>query len=418
MTPDEALEWLYSSESTGIKLGLENTNRLLAACGHPERQTRFLHVAGTNGKGSTCAMLDAILRRAGFRTGLYTSPHLVDFRERIRVDGEMIPREDLASGLSRLRDVVRDWDHAPTFFEISTVLALDYFARAKCDIVVLETGMGGRLDSTNAVTPLVSTITPIDMDHMQWLGDTLEKIASEKAGIIKPGIPVVSAPQQPAAAEVLRKTAAERSSEIRFVAEPCSHPIALAGAHQKWNAALAVETLRASGLEISESTIREGLLQTQWPARFQRLGRFIVDGAHNAHSAAALAITWREVFADRKATVVFGALADKAYPEILAHLEPLAERFLFVPVENPRSESPAALARCVHGPSQIHESLESALRAALDFSAPILVTGSLFLAGEALRIFAAPDPNLFLTQKNEPLGFAFPLDVGDDAHRS
>ncbi len=418
MTPDEALEWLHASESTGIKLGLENTNRLLAACGHPETQTRFLHVAGTNGKGSTCAMLDAILRRAGFRTGLYTSPHLVDFRERIRVDGEMIPREDLASGLTRLRDEVRDWDHAPTFFEISTVLALDYFARAKCDIVVLETGMGGRLDSTNAVTPMVSTITPIDMDHMQWLGDTLEKIASEKAGIIKPGIPVVSAPQQPAAAEVLRKTAAERSSEIRFVSEPCSHPIALAGAYQKWNAALAVETLRASGLEISESTIREGLLQTQWPARFQRLGRFIVDGAHNAHSAAALAKTWREVFADRKATVVFGAFADKAYPEILAHLEPLAERFLFVPVENPRSESPAALARCVHGPSQIHDSLESALRAALDFSAPILVTGSLFLAGEALRIFAVPDPNLFLTQKNEPLGFAFPLDVGDDAHRS
>ena len=418
MTPDEALEWLHASESTGIKLGLENTNRLLAACGHPERQTRFLHVAGTNGKGSTCAMLDAILRRAGFRAGLYTSPHLVDFRERIRVDGEMIPREDLASGLSRLRDAVRDWDHAPTFFEISTVLALDYFARAKCDIVVLETGMGGRLDSTNAVTPLVSTITPIDMDHMQWLGDTLKKIASENAGIIKPGIPVVSAPQQPAAAEVLRNTAVERSSEIRFVSELCSHPIALAGVHQKWNAALAVETLRASGLEISEATIREGLLQTQWPARFQRLGRFIVDGAHNAHSAVALAKTWREVFADRKATVVFGALADKAYPEILAHLEPLAERFLFVPVENSRSESPAALARCVHGPSQIHDSLESALRAALDFSAPILVTGSLFLAGEALRIFAVPDPNLFLTQKNEPLGFAFPLDVGDDAHRS
>ena len=387
MTPDEALDWLHASEFTGIKLGLENTERLLAACGHPEKRTRFLHVAGTNGKGSTCAMLDAILRRAGFRTGLYTSPHLVDFRERIRVNGEMIPCEDLAEGLTRLRDAVRDWDHAPTFFEISTVLALDYFARSGCDIVVLETGMGGRLDSTNAVTPLVSTITPIDMDHMQWLGDTLEKIASEKAGIIKPGIPVVSAPQQPAAAEVLRKSAAERGAEIRFVSEPCLHPLALAGAHQKWNAALAVETLRASGLEISESAIREGLLQTDWPARFQRVGRFIVDGAHNAHSATALAKTWREVFAERQATVVFGALADKDYPEILAHLEPLAARFLFVPVENPRSESPAALAPRVSRPSQIHATLESALRAALDFSDPILVTGSLFLAGEALRIF-------------------------------
>jgi dihydrofolate synthase/folylpolyglutamate synthase len=258
VTPDEALDWLHTSESKGIKLGLENTNRLLAACGHPEKKTRFLHIAGTNGKGSTCAMLDSILRRAGFRTGLYTSPHLVDFRERIRVDGEMITREDLAEGLTRLRNVVRGWDHAPTFFEISTVLALDHFARSGCEIVVLETGMGGRLDSTNTVTPLVSTITPIDMDHMQWLGDTLEKIAAEKAGIIKPGIPAVSAPQQPAAAEVLRKTAAGCGAEIRFVSEPCPLPIALAGSHQKWNAALAVETLRASGLEIPESAIRDG----------------------------------------------------------------------------------------------------------------------------------------------------------------
>ena len=388
MTPDEALDWLHASESTGIKLGLENTNRLLAACGHPERRTRFLHVAGTNGKGSTCAMLDAILRCAGFRTGLYTSPHLIDFRERIRVDGEMIPRENLAKGLTRLREALGSWDHAPTFFEITTVLALDHFVRAGCDIVVLETGMGGRLDSTNAVTPLVSTITPIDMDHMQWLGDTLEKIASEKAGIIKPGIPVVTAPQQPAAAEVLRQTAAERGAEIRIVSEPCSHSLSMAGSHQKWNAALAVETLRASGLEIPESAIRKGLLQTEWPARFQRIGRFIVDGAHNAHSAAALAKTWCEVFADRHATVVFGALADKDYPEILALLQPIAAQFLFVPVDNPRSESTAALAPLVSRPTQIHTALEPALRAALDLPDPVLVTGSLFLAGEALRLFA------------------------------
>jgi dihydrofolate synthase/folylpolyglutamate synthase len=388
VTPDEALVWLHTSESKGIKLGLENTNRLLSACGHPEKKTRFLHIAGTNGKGSTCAMLDAILRRAGFRTGLYTSPHLVDFRERIRVDGEMIPREDLAEGLTRLRDAVLGWDHAPTFFEISTVLALDHFARSGCEIVVLETGMGGRLDSTNAVTPMVSTITPIDMDHMQWLGDTLEKIAAEKAGIIKPGIPTVSAPQPPAAADVLRKTAAERGAEIRFVSEPCPLPIALAGSHQKWNAALAVETLRASGLDISESAIREGLLHTEWLARFQRAGRFVVDGAHNAHSAAALVKTWSEVFADRRATVVFGALADKDYPEILSILEPLAERFLFVRVDNPRSESPTTLASRINHPSQIHATLKSALRAALDFPEPVLVTGSLFLAGEALGLFA------------------------------
>lgn len=388
MTSDEALEWLQASESTGIKLGLDNTHRLLAACGHPERQTRFLHVAGTNGKGSTCAMLDAILRCAGFRTGLYTSPHLVDFRERIRVDGEMIPKEDLVEGVIHLRNAVRDWDHAPTFFEISTVLAMDYFARAGCDIVVLETGMGGRLDSTNAVTPLVSTITPIDMDHMQWLGDTLEKIASEKAGIIKPGIPVVSAPQQPAAAEVLKRTATDRGSKIHFVSQACPYPVSLKGSHQKWNAAVALQTLRASGLEVQDSAIREGLLQTEWPARFHRIGRFIVDGAHNAHSADALTTTWREIFADRQATVVFGALADKDYPQILSRLEPLAARFLFVPVNNPRSESPAVLSQSVSCPVRVYSELEAALNAALNFPEPVLVTGSLFLAGEALQHFA------------------------------
>jgi dihydrofolate synthase/folylpolyglutamate synthase len=186
----------------------------------------------------------------------------------------------------------------------------------------------------------------------------------------------------------LSKTAAERGSEIRFVSEPCLHPLALAGSHQKWNAALAEETLRASGLDISDAAIREGLLRTEWPARFQRVGdRFIVDGAHNAHSADALVETWREVFADRRATIVFGALADKNYSEILSRLEPLAERFLFVPVENPRSESPAALAPLVRCSSHIYLSLEPALRAALDFPERILVTGSLFLAGEALRIF-------------------------------
>jgi dihydrofolate synthase/folylpolyglutamate synthase len=388
VTPEEALEWLYASESHGIRFGLESTIRLLQACGHPEKKTRFFHVAGTNGKGSTCAMLDSILRQAGYRTGLYTSPHLMDFRERIRVDGEIISWEDLVAGISRLRDAALGWEQAPTFFEISTVLALDHFARSGCDLVVLETGMGGRLDSTNIVTPLVSTITPIDMDHMQWLGDTLPKIAAEKAGIIKPGVPVVSAPQQPAAAEVLGKIATVRGSEIRFVSEPCRHPLALTGSHQKWNAALAVETLQASGLDISDAAIRDGLLLTDWPSRFQRVGeRFVVDGAHNAHSAVALVQSWREVFADRRGTVIFGALADKNYPEILSLLEPVAERFLFVPVENLRSESPSKFAPLVRCSSQIHSSLEPALRASLVFSEPVLVTGSLFLTGEALRIF-------------------------------
>lgn len=387
MTAQEALDWLHGSQATGIKLGLENTNRLLAALDHPERKTRFLHVAGTNGKGSVCAMLDSVLRQAGFRTGLYTSPHLVDFRERIRVDGKMIPPTALAEGISRLRDAVGDWEHGATFFELATALTLDHFAREGCDIVVLETGMGGRLDSTNAVTPLVCTIMPIDFDHMEWLGDTISQIASEKAGIIKSSVPVVSSPQRPEAAEVLRRRAEEFSSPIVFVDQPWPGPVGLRGDHQKWNAAVAAATLRASGLDIPESAIRQGIATVEWPARFQRVGpRFVIDGAHNAHSAAALVSTWREAFGDARATLVFGALRDKNHAEMLDLLAPIVSRFFFVPVASERAESPEAFAAPEGVPSVLCGSLLEALARARDFPESVLVAGSLFLAGEALRV--------------------------------
>ena len=180
MNFQEALDWLNDTQFTGIKLGLDNTHRLLEAIGNPHQRLRFIHVAGTNGKGSVCAMLDSCLRAAGHRTGLYTSPHLVDFRERIRVDGVKISEQETAHGLTRLSETAETWDHKPTFFELSTVLAFDHFHRAGCDVVLLETGMGGRLDSTNVVMPVVSVITPIAMDHMAWLGDSLAKIAAEK----------------------------------------------------------------------------------------------------------------------------------------------------------------------------------------------------------------------------------------------
>lgn len=388
MTPQEALDWLRSSQATVIKLGLENTHRLLGTLGHPERTTRFLHVAGTNGKGSVCAMLDSVLRRAGHRVGLYTSPHLVDFRERIRVDGKTIPVPALAEGLSRVRNAVRDWEHGPTFFEISTALALDHFAREGCDIVVLETGMGGRLDSTNAVTPLVSTITPVDLDHREWLGDTIEKIAFEKAGIIKPGVPVVSSPQRPGAGEVLRRRAGESAAPIEFIDRPWPGPVGLCGDHQKWNAAVAAATLRASGLDISDSALREGLATVEWPARFQRVGgRIVVDGAHNAHSAEALVATWRGEFGNARATVVFGALRDKDHAEMLDLLAPVAARFFFVPVASERAEAPGAFAVPTGASALRFPTLREALERSQDFPESVLITGSLFLAGEALRIF-------------------------------
>ena len=387
MTFEQALDWLNGTQFTGIKLGLENTRRLLAAVGNPERRLRFIHVAGTNGKGSVCAMMDSCLRASGYKTGLYTSPHLIDFRERIRVDGTMITQEETAAGLSRLRDSTGDWDHQPTFFELSTVLALEHFERSGCDVVVLETGMGGRLDSTNVVTPLVSVITPIAMDHMLWLGDDIAKIAAEKAGIIKPGIPVVSSSQQPAAEQVLRARADECGSRIRFVDEPYPLEVALEGAHQLLNAAVAVAALKASGLSCDPGLIAKGLASVQWPARFQRVGdRIVIDGAHNEHSAGALVSTWNEVFGDERASIVFGALKDKDYASMLRTLEKIGHRLFFVPVRSERSETPAALRALSTLPSDEFHDLPGALTAALADTPRVLIAGSLFLCGEALGI--------------------------------
>lgn len=387
MTSEEALDWLNGTQFTGIKLGLENTRLLLAAVGNPERRLRFIHVAGTNGKGSICAMLDSCLRASGYKTGLYTSPHLIDFRERMRVDGTMITLEETAAGLSRLRDATVEWDHRPTFFELSTVLALDHFERSGCDVVVLETGMGGRLDSTNVVTPLVSVITPIAMDHMLWLGDDIAKIAAEKAGIIKTGIPVISSSQQPAAKQVLRARADECGSRIRFVDEPYPAEIALEGAHQLLNAALAVAALKASGLSCDPDAIAKGLAAVKWPARFQRVGdRIVIDGAHNEHSTGALVSTWNEVFGDERASIVFGALEDKDYASMLRTLEKIGHRFFFVPVRSERSETPAALRALASLPSDEFHDLPSALTAALADAPRVLIAGSLFLCGEALGI--------------------------------
>ena len=260
----EALAWLYGTQTFGVKLGLANTRRLLAAAGDPQLRLRFLHVAGTNGKGSTCAMMDSMLRAAGLRSGLYTSPHLVDFRERIRLDGALIPEHAVAEGLSLLRGATENWDHAPTFFELTTVLSAWWFEREAVDYVAWETGMGGRLDATNAVVPEVAVIAPVGMDHQEWLGGTLTQIAGEKAGIIKAGVPVVSAPQPEEVRSVLMREALKVGAPITFVAKPWSgRESGLVGPHQRWNAALACAGLRAAGvgpaeLDAPEPQLEEG----------------------------------------------------------------------------------------------------------------------------------------------------------------
>ena len=387
----DALAWLYGTQTFGIKLGLDNTRRLLAAAGDPQAQLNFLHVAGTNGKGSTCAMMDSVLRAAGHRTALYTSPHLVDFRERIRLDGQMIPEDAAAEGLTLLRDAAETWDHAPTFFELTTVLAAWWFAREGAAYVVWETGMGGRLDATNAVTPLVSVITPIGMDHQKWLGDTLAQIAGEKAGIIKSGVRAVSAPQPLEARAVLETTARERGIPIYFVTEPWTDgPVGLAGSHQRWNAALALAALSAAQIDVDTGAARDGLQQVVWPARFQRVTQnLVIDGAHNSDAIASLVTTWREAHGATKASLVFGALRDKEVGHLLRELRSIADEVWLVPVSGARGCSVAELlpAARAAGFDFIHEgSLETSLAAARASGRPVLVAGSLFLAGAVLAL--------------------------------
>src|SRR2546428_7432520 len=220
MTYAEAIHFLYHLRVFGAKFGLENTIKLAALAGNPQDRLRFIHVAGTNGKGSTCAMLESIYRAAGLRVGLFTSPHLVSFGERIQVDRQIIAADEVARAVSELQPLLESFprDAHPTFFEVVTVMALRYFAEQKCDLVVWETGLGGRLDATNIVTPLASVITNIQFDHEEWLGGSLERIAFEKAGIIKPGVPVVTATDAPEALEVIARTAREKNATMTVVA--------------------------------------------------------------------------------------------------------------------------------------------------------------------------------------------------------
>jgi dihydrofolate synthase / folylpolyglutamate synthase len=386
-TEKAALDWLYSTQFFGMKLGLENTRKLLAALDLPAPQQRFIHVAGTNGKGSVCAFMHSILRESGVNAGLFTSPHLIQFRERIQDTLGTITPQEICSGISRIRAITDAWDPHPTFFEITLGLALDWFRQRSLPWCVLETGLGGRLDATNVVTPAVSVITPIGLDHTAILGETLSLIAAEKAGIIKPGIPVVTAPQHPEAMAVLKKVAAERGSPLTVVEEPCRLPLGLIGDHQTWNAALALAALKAAGLDLSDKLAAEGLLRTQWPARFQRLDpHTILDGAHNPHAADVLVKAWKHEFGNEKATVIFGASSGKDTAAILQILAPIVQRWIFTGFRSQRALSPEAVAELVSSDAEKHiaDNIESALQIAAPFHESRLITGSLYFAGEVL----------------------------------
>ncbi len=400
MTYSEAISWLFSTQMFGIKLGLEGPRRLLKEfLAYPKHGVRVIHVAGTNGKGSTCAMIDAMARACGMRCGLFTSPHLIDYRERIQVSGREIPEAECAAGLTNLRALCERLDPHPTFFEISLALALHWFGQTNCDLIILETGMGGRLDATTAVPADVCVFVPIGLDHTEWLGDTLRQIAAEKAAILVPGKPAVSAPQEEAVRQVLEQAANEARAPLEFVAEPLlGYGIALPGAHQPWNAALAVAALHRAGIALKYDSIQYGLSHVRWPGRFEIFPAadvagasevVVLDGAHNVHAAEVLAATWQSEFSGRKAAIVFSAVASKDIAGILRHLAPLASEVFFCPVANPRAVSGDLLAAALPPdgpPHQVFGDFSAAFAAALATNTPVLVAGSLFLVGEARAV--------------------------------
>jgi dihydrofolate synthase/folylpolyglutamate synthase len=398
----EALAWLYSLQRFGIKLGLENIRRLIVELEVDPGETRAIHVAGTNGKGSVCAMIDSICRAAKYRTGLFTSPHLITFRERIQVNGEMISQNDVAFGLTNIRELVNDWEPHPTFFEITTGLALRHFADAKIDIMVLETGLGGRLDATNAVQSSIAVITPIALDHEKWLGDSIAKIAGEKAGIIKAGTPVISAPQIAEADNVIRARATECQAPIEFVDQPYTKsPVTLRGDFQKLNAAIAIAAIQAlkldrlnrssfrhAKIQVANSAIARGLATVEWPGRFQCWDkRTVIDGAHNPVAAKTLVETWREIFRDERGTLILAILCDKNLHGICEALVPIADSFLLPKIRTERAVDPAALQEILVNlglKAETCASFAEAFGRARSKSAPILIAGSLHFAGEAL----------------------------------
>ncbi len=386
-----ALNWLYSTQLFGIKLGLEGITRLLTECGVLHPRARVIHVAGTNGKGSTCAFAESVARAAGYRTGLFTSPHLVRFNERIRVNGEDIADSDCARLIAKLRAIIEPWETKPTFFELVLALALLHFAEQEVELIILETGMGGRLDATNAVPKDVAVLTPIGMDHMQYLGNTLHAIGAEKAAIAAWHRPLLTAPQEPEVLRAIHEAAGRMDTDYRIIsaAECPELPLGLAGSYQKANAALALAVLRAAipHFLCSEEELARGLREVRWPGRFEEVQPgCIMDGAHNPPAMTVLVRTWRERYGDTQARCIYAGSADKALDDVLQLLAPLVSEWVLPPVNSPRILPPADMAEKVrahsHAPIHLPATLADALRT-LGGDTPTLICGSFFLLGEA-----------------------------------
>jgi dihydrofolate synthase/folylpolyglutamate synthase len=378
------LEYLDSLQGSGIRPGLSRMRALLRALRNPERAYRSVIVAGTNGKGSTSAMIDAILRAAGHRTGFYTSPHLIDIRERWQIAGSPIDPDLLDRCIDEMRAAADAIGIVPTYFEALTLIAFIAFARAECDIAVLEVGMGGRLDATNVVKPIASVITPVSFDHQEFLGNTIVQIAREKAGIIHRGSIVLTSNDDERALRVIRRRAAKFGSDVIHVTG--EHDTPLAGAFQRRNAALAVATARALG--VGEDSIEHGVKATRWRGRLERFdvdGKQIwIDGGHNAHAAEAIAPFLAAL--PRPRVLVFGIMSDKDVSAVQSVMYPLFDRIITTEPYPPRSAPAQKLATA--GNAIAEPDPERAFDKALRTEAKtIVITGSLYLAGAALRFF-------------------------------
>ena len=436
MTYENAVRYLLSlgrelaapTQASAAKFDLQNITVLAERLGRPDRAYPVVHIAGTNGKGSTAAFLEAILRDAGFRTGLNTSPHLERINERIRVGGEEVSDELFAETFTRMQAVIEELlaegklRAHPTYFESVTALAFEIFARQRVDFGVIEVGLGGRLDATNIVTPVVSLITRIDFDHENFLGHSLGEIAAEKAGILKPVVPAVIAAQQPEVREVLlararelRCSVVETSEAFQVRAERVEEGCVRATVEEMatgrtyeltprlpgrfqlqnaLNATAAARLLQERGYLISDENIMRGIATTEWPGRIERCGTrpdLYFDGAHNPGAAKELAAFLEENFRGRKVYMVFGAMRDKAVDEVTGALFPHAYEVLFTEARTPRAISATQLARMAGHHAEryaVYPEAERALEAALEKANPeeaVFVTGSLYLVGQLRR---------------------------------
>lgn len=411
MDYEAAVKYLDGVSWLGSKPGLERVSELLERLGRPQDRLRFVHVAGTNGKGSTCALLRYVLSESGLRTGLYISPHLVRMNERISVDGRDITDEDFARAVTELAQAAEGMDEPCTQFELTTALALHFFAETKCDIVVLETGLGGRLDATNAIgCPECAVITNIGLDHTAVLGGTLELIAAEKAGIFKGGR--AAAYDLPESVRgVLRKKAEDTGTQLNFadfsqirtissdftgqtfVYRNSEYCVTLLGEHQLKNAATAleaIEQLRAAGWNLPDDAVRRGFAGAVWPARFERVLKspdFVIDGGHNPQCLTATAEALEHYYPHTRRVLLFGALADKNWQDMARLLIPVADEFVCATPDSPRALDAAVLAEFLHSEgcrAEAFNTTEAAVDAALERARPdgmACCVGSLYMAG-------------------------------------